>query len=147
MTDRSSTAERRELLRYASDGPWEVDSSYNADGSFGSGPDPDTGYDDYVIIDSKGQVLFGSENSDAKLIEVEYDDEGGADAWDQVARRDAALIVAAVNDYARHLDMEEVLAEVLRLIRVPEDGSDQSYLTAAMERARSLLTGDQLHGK
>lgn len=85
----------RKLALYASDGPWEIDSEWNEDGEYGGGPNPGRGYDDYLIIDAQGRTLFGSENSTAKMIEVEYDEDGGT-AWDQVARRNAEFIVACV---------------------------------------------------
>lgn len=86
----------REAAHYASDGPWEVDSERNEDGAYGGGPDHGTGYDDYIILDAQGRTLFGSENSTAKLIEEE-DSEDDVYAWDQVGKRNAAFIVAAVN--------------------------------------------------
>ncbi|MCT8003252.1 hypothetical protein NZL82_15355 [Sphingomonas sanguinis] len=86
----------REAARYASDGPWEIDSERNEDGAYGSGPDHGTGYDDYIILDAEGRTLFGSENSTAKLIEEEYS-EDDVYVWDQVGKRNAAFIVAAVN--------------------------------------------------
>ncbi|WP_193751746.1 hypothetical protein [Sphingomonas sanguinis] len=92
----SIPADLREAARYASDGPWEIDSERNEDGAYGGGPDHGTGYDDYLILDAQGRALFGSENSTAKLIEEEYS-EDGVYAWDQVGKRNAAFIVAAVN--------------------------------------------------
>jgi len=91
----------RQAAYCASDGPWEVDSEWNADGAYGGGPDHGTGYDDYLILDAQGRTLFGSENSTAKMIEEEHDEDGGT-AWDQVGKRNATFIVAAVN-YVRTL--------------------------------------------
>ena len=94
------------LLAAATPGPWETDSESN-DGAYGSGEDVHEGFKSYIMLDPKGQRLFDSLNSTAGAVEEDIGDEC-VTAWDEVARRNFALIAAAHN----------ALPELLRLARV-----------------------------
>lgn len=84
-----------ELAGKATPGPWEIDTEYDSDerckNYFIGAPVPNgTEY-------GRWATLFDSVNSDHKLIEEDYDEDGGS-AWDETARCNAELIVALVNN-------------------------------------------------
>lgn len=91
-----------EALRPLSDkagaGPWEVDTEPNEDGEYGSGPDPSTGYDDFMILAAEGGKILGTENATHKSIMEDGPDEyGHVCAWDHLGKGNADFLVACVN--------------------------------------------------
>lgn len=83
-------------LAKATPGPWVADDEEN-DGAYGSGPDARHGFKSSAIFGADDRKLFDAINSDAIMVEVEYD-ECGAYAWDETSRLNAALIVSAINN-------------------------------------------------
>lgn len=81
------------LAKAATAGPWEYDTEKN-EGDYGAGPDCSSGFDSYVIHDGKGQTLFDSLNSNAAVVQEDYDEDHFR-AWDEVAERNAKFIAAA----------------------------------------------------
>jgi len=145
MTDQTNpdtaVAEIEAALRYASDGPWEMDREYNEDGEYGAGPDPDRGYNDFIIMDAEGRSLFGSENSIAKVIEVESDDDGYVYAWDRVAERNAALIVALRNNAPTLLRLiSDLRAENARLAEVDRRCGKDNCMGQRVDGCRSWVS-------
>ena len=96
----------------ATKGPWECDTTHN-EGSYGAGEDVYEGFKSYTILSEDGKVLFDSLNSDAIEVHEEYD-EDGATAWDEIARRNAELIVAMRNALPDLLDAAERLERQVR---------------------------------
>lgn len=96
----------RGLLAKATKGPWEVDSEYDPDGAYGSGPDHDTGYHNYFVgaeVDGKWRTLMDTVNSDHKLIEDDRDEDGGR-SWDAIGHGNANLVAAAITALPALLD-------------------------------------------
>ena len=93
MTDIAAIAARCEA---ATKGPWESD-SMRSEGSYGTGEDIHEGFDTYKVTDEKGNVICDAYNSDVGEVHVEYD-EDGANAWDEVARRNTDFIAHARED-------------------------------------------------
>lgn len=94
----------RKLMASANPLPWEYDVEPNEDGEYGPGPDPSTGYDDFMILGSQGGKILGTENATHKLIEEDRADEDGyAPAWDAYGKANAELLVEAVNALPRML--------------------------------------------
>lgn len=89
----------KELEATATKGPWETDDT-ESDGEYGIGDDTHSGFRASTIEAPDGHggyvVLFDSLNSTASLIEEDHDEDGHI-AWDEVARKNAAFIVAARN--------------------------------------------------
>lgn len=76
-------------------GLWEVVDVDN-DGEYGGGPDPQTGFKSYAVVDEFGNTLFDSLNRDTKVTEIHEDgDDDGHSAWDERARVDLTLAAAA----------------------------------------------------
>ena len=107
MADKIDYDELERLLAAATPGPWFVETD-RSEGEYGSGPDTTVGYDAFQICaEGPGpyheqlRVLFDSHNSTvSEIAEESWSDEhgGGVDAWDAIAKANAALIVAAVNE-------------------------------------------------
>lgn len=95
MTTHTDTERLKAMEAAATKGPWECDTTHN-EGSYGAGEDVYEGFKSYTILSEDGKVLFDSLNSDAIEVHEEYD-EDGATAWDEIARRNAELIVAMRN--------------------------------------------------
>ena len=95
MTTHTDTERLKAMEAAAAKGPWECDTTHN-EGSYGAGEDVYEGFKSYTILSEDGKVLFDSLNSDAIEVHEEYD-EDGATAWDEIARRNAELIVAMRN--------------------------------------------------
>lgn len=83
------------LHQAATTGPWEPD-CVRYDGCYGAGEDVQEGYIGRRMFGPEGQDLFDSGNSDAACIHEEMD-EDGVYAWDEIAKRNFALIAAARN--------------------------------------------------
>jgi hypothetical protein len=112
------------LLAKASKLPWEIETEHDPDAEYGSGPDPDRGYDDFIVFDSIGQLLFGTATSDAKCIveEPHGDEDGYRLAWDETGKANVELIVEAVNA------LPDLIATIERLPSAAGEG----------ERAKAL---------
>jgi hypothetical protein len=85
----------------ATQGEWEIDNEHDDEGAYGASPDNGTGYHNYFIgaeVGGKWKTLLDTVNSDHKLINEDYDEDGGR-AWDVIGQANAALIVALVNAY------------------------------------------------
>lgn len=133
MTD--TIAELRELLAKATPGDWETDTE-RSEGEYGSGPDTSTGYDDFLIgadIGGKWATLLTTENSTAKLIEEDYDEDYHR-AWDAVGEANAKLIVAMRNALPALLDRVEAGVRAMR--HIEEVATDPVSTTAALEAIR-----------
>lgn len=112
MTTHTDTERLKAMEAAASKGPWECDTTHN-EGSYGAGEDVYEGFKSYTILSEDGKVLFDSLNSDAIEVHEEYD-EDGATAWDEIARRNAKLIVAMRNALPDLLDAAERLERQVR---------------------------------
>lgn len=89
------------LDRAATQGAWEVDSEYDNDALYSGGGGCGRGFKNYFIgtdIGGKWKTLLDTVNSDEKLINEDYDADGGS-AWDTVGEANTAFIVALVNAY------------------------------------------------
>jgi hypothetical protein len=129
--------------------PWSVDSTRN-EGEYGDGgPDPRSGFDSFVIMDSEGRALFDSLNRDGTLTEITEDGdayEGHFHAWDAAAKRDAEHVVRCVNAHddllaaatqAAHWIAQEMAAKGWPGERIanPPEGSHLFNLRAAIAKA------------
>lgn len=93
------------LAEKATPGVWEFDTEYDNDAVYSGGGGCGRGFMNYFIgvqvpdntEHGRWATLFDSVNSDHKLIEEDYDEDGGR-AWDETARCNAALIVALRNN-------------------------------------------------
>ena len=112
MTTHTDTERLKAMEAAATKGPWECDTTHN-EGSYGAGEDVYEGFKSYTILSEDGKVLFDSLNSDAIEVHEEYD-EDGATAWDEIARRNAELIVAMRNA------LPSLLAQIKALTVEPE---------------------------
>ena len=83
------------LSAAATPGTWETD-TLNSEGSYGSGDDTYEGYATTAIYDASGKVLFDALNSDAILVQEEWDEDGGS-AYDLTSAANAAFIITLVN--------------------------------------------------
>lgn len=102
-------AKLRELLAKATPGPWESDTIQN-EGNYGDGgPDCKTGFKSYAIYGAAGLALLDSLNSESAVVHEETDEDRHY-AWDEVARRNFALIAA----------MHEALPELLAIAEAVE---------------------------
>lgn len=109
MAERELIEQLKALDAGATKGPWEVDTEYC----------PDECCKNYFIgapvsngtEHGRWATLFDSVNSNHKLIETEYD-EDGATSWDETARRNAALIVYLRNSVPAIIAMSEELEAV-----------------------------------
>jgi hypothetical protein len=100
MNEAIEKLERLErLVAAATKIPWEVETEHDDDAEYGSGPDLERGYDNFIVFGGNNELLFGTATSDAKcIVEEPYGDEDGyVQAWDQTGKANAELIVAAVN--------------------------------------------------
>lgn len=105
--------------------PWSVETVRN-EGEYGSGPDTNTGFDSYAVLDANGRTLFDSLNSDvAEVHAVEHC--LGVDAWDDVARENLTMAAAA----------PDLLAALEGLLAVSVDTSPAELL--AMIAAREAI--------
>jgi hypothetical protein len=89
------------LDRAATQGVWEVDSEYDNEALYSGGGGCGRGFKNYFIgtdIGGKWKTLLDTVNSDEKLINDDYDGDGGS-AWDTVGEANSAFIVALVNAY------------------------------------------------
>ena len=133
LTDEQIDALEAALAK-ASKLPWEVETEHDPDAEYGSGPDPDRGFDDFIVFDGIGQLLFGTATSDAKcIVEEPYGDEDGyKQAWDETGKANADLIVAAVNA------LPAILSE-LRSLREPYEAGRQEGMREGLEEAARVL--------
>lgn len=89
----------------ATPGPWEIDTEYDGDALYSGGGGCGRGFKNYFIgaqvpnntEHGRWATLFDSVNSDHKLIEEDYDEDGSS-AWDETARRNAELIIVLRNN-------------------------------------------------
>lgn len=89
------------LSAAATQGEWEVDSEYDGDALYSGGGGCGSGFKNYFIgagVDGKWRTLFDTVNSDHKLIEEDYD-EDGKNAWDEIGRANTAFVATLVNAY------------------------------------------------
>jgi hypothetical protein len=112
--------ELKALLGKATPGPWEADSEKDEHGmrfaTMHAGAAP------YY-------ALFDSMNADYRVVSCErdYDEDGGADVWDETARRNFALIVAAVNTLPAFLELVDAAEQALRYIEGDETAHGRSF--------------------
>lgn len=85
------------LGKAGTQGEWGVD-TVQSEGEYGSGPDTHSGFHVSQILGPDGKTLFDAINSDACVVNEEYDDEGYCYAWDEVSGHNAALIVTMKNN-------------------------------------------------
>lgn len=129
-TDVAELVERlRKLVAEATPAPWELDTEYDPDALYSGGGGCGSGFKNYFIgaqvADGTEQgrwaTLFDSVNSDHKLVEEEYDEDGKS-AWDETARRNAETVVALVNAAPTLFDtIKRLLAENARLTAEREE--------------------------
>lgn len=86
-----------ELGKAATQGEWSAD-TVQSEGEYGSGPDTHSGFHVSAIFGPNGETLFDATNSEACLVNEEFDDEGYCYAWDETSGHNAALIVALKNN-------------------------------------------------
>lgn len=86
------------LSAAATPGTWDTD-TIKSEGSYGSGDDTYEGFGTTAIYDPSGKVLFDALNSDAILVQEEWDEGGFCHAYDLTSAANAAFIVALVNAY------------------------------------------------
>jgi len=101
MTSKLDPQELERLSKAATQGVWEVDSEYDNDALYSGGGGCGSGFKNYFIgadVGGKWKTLLDTVNSDHKLIEEEFD-EDGKHAWDVIGQANAAFIVALVNAY------------------------------------------------
>lgn len=101
MTDATKLADEIEALAAkATPGPWEVDSEYDNDALYSSGGGCGRGFKNFFIgadVGGKWMTLLDTQNSDHKLVEEEYDEDGST-VWDTIGSDNTALIVALRNN-------------------------------------------------
>jgi hypothetical protein len=111
-------AELDALLAKATPGEWEVDSEYDEDALYSGGGGCGSGFKNFFIgtdIGGKWRTLLDTQNSDHKLIEEDYD-EDGKNAWDSIGQANAALIAALRNKAPAMLTaLRQLQAENARL--------------------------------
>ena len=114
------------LAKHATQGPWEVDSEYDEDALYSGGGGCGQGFKNFFIgaeIAGKWQTLLDTVNSDHKLVEEEYDEDGKT-AWDGIGWGNTALIVELVNNLPTILAALRAAGEGWRLIETaPKDGT------------------------
>lgn len=123
-TDVAELVERlRKLVAEATPAPWELDTEYDPDALYSGGGGCGSGFKNYFIgaqvadgtEHGRWATLFDSVNSDHKLVEEEYDEDGKS-AWDETARRNAETVVALVNAAPTLFDtITRLLADNARL--------------------------------
>ncbi len=97
-------AEFERLAEKATKGPVDFD-TIESDGAYGVGDDCHHGFTTYAVVDANGKTIVDALNSDVGEVHVEHD-EDGTQAWDQIARQNAAFIAWCFNhrtDIARAL--------------------------------------------
>jgi len=101
MTNATKLADEIEALAAkATPGPWEVDSEYDNDALYSSGGGCGRGFKNFFIgadVGGKWMTLLDTQNSDHKLVEEEYDEDGST-VWDTIGSDNTALIVALRNN-------------------------------------------------
>jgi len=115
----------RELHKAATPGPWDAD-TLNSEGSYGSGGDTHEGFATTAIYDADGKVLLDALNSDAILVQEEWDEDGGR-AYDLTSAANASLIT-----YLRNA-VPDILALIEERDRLREE---VETLASDMSRAR-----------
>lgn len=108
--------------------PWHHD-TVKCEGSYGSGPNPSTGFDAYQLlayVNGKWLSICDSLNSDITVVEEDHD-EDGKNAWDESARHIFAFLAAANPE------------TVLTLIRSAVPLRDTGKLVSALEDTREAL--------
>lgn len=115
MTITPETIELLKRLEAAADvGPW--DSDYVAtEGSYGTGEDTHEGYDEFIVYNAKGDPIFSTENAEGGTIEVEYDEDGFKNAWNENSRRNIEFCKAARNHLRGLIEAAERLFEARRI--------------------------------
>lgn len=99
-------AELRDALAKATPGPWGVDSAYDDDAVYSGGGGCGRGFKNFFIgaeVRGKWATLLDSVNSDEKLIDEEYDEDGKS-AWDEIGRNNANFVAIARNNLPALLD-------------------------------------------
>ena len=82
------------LSEAATPGEWSAD-TIRSEGAYGSGDDTHEGFATTAIYSDDGKILFDALNSDAILVQEEWD----GHAYDLTSAANAAFIVALVNAY------------------------------------------------
>lgn len=96
----ASLVERlRKLEAKSTPAPWEVDSEYDHDAHYSGGGGCGCGFKNFFVgaeVNGQWKTLFDTVNSDLKLIEEDYD-EDGSNAWDSIGLANAELVAALRN--------------------------------------------------
>ena len=104
----------------ATPGVWETDSEYDDDALYSGGGGCGSGFKNYFIgtdVGGKWVTLLDTVNSDHKLVEEEYDEDGKT-AWDCIGQANTELIVTLVNLYrAGQLVLVPSVEDLLREAR------------------------------
>lgn len=93
-----AAAEFCDLAEKATRGPVDFD-TIDSDGAYGVGDDCRHGFSTYAVVDANGKTIVDALNSDVGEVHEEHD-EDGTQAWDQVARQNAAFIAWCFNHRA-----------------------------------------------
>lgn len=109
-----------ELAAKATPGPWEIDSEYDDDAHYSGGGGCGRGFKNFFIgvpVDGKWRTLLDSANSDHKLVEEDFDEDGRS-AWDSIGLANTSLTIELVNNLPAIIaaltakaDHDKVLAE------------------------------------
>ncbi|HVI92329.1 MAG TPA: hypothetical protein VM659_28830 [Dongiaceae bacterium] len=114
MTDLTAQEieELERLEKQADPGPWEMD-SFKTDGSFGTGEDIYEGFDEFYIVNAAGSKILttDTEGDNGGAVEVDYDDDGSMNAWNENSRRNVAFSVGFRNAAKRLLAMAKRLQD------------------------------------
>lgn len=144
----------------ATQGEWEID-TLNSEGTYGSGDDTREGFSTTAICDASGKVLFDALNSDAILVQEEWDEDGGS-AYDLTSAANARFVCTLVNLYRTgQLVVAPSVEEVAREIMLNRDNGgctvkdwtteerDNPHVAQAVRQARAILTsmGAKTDGK
>ena len=109
-----------DLAAKATPGPWEIDSEYDDDAHYSGGGGCGRGFKNFFIgapVDGKWRTLLDSANSDHKLVDEDFDEDGRS-AWDNIGLANASLTIELVNNLpaiiaalTAQADHDKVLAE------------------------------------
>lgn len=136
-----------QLSAAATQGEWIAD-TIQSEGSYGSGDDTHEGFATTAIYDASGKVLFDTLNSDAILVQDEWDEDGFHHAYDLTSAANAAFIVALVNAYRTGQLVavsDDAIERVARAIQGSYNASDPSEIlswSAISEHERNLYRRD-----
>lgn len=118
----------RQLMAKATPGPWEVDSEYDDDALYSGGGGCGRGFKNFFVgaeVDGRWRTLLDTVNSDHKLIEEDYDEDGKS-SWDAIGHANANLVAAAVNALPSLLNELEALRADLAPKPVMEGGAHEA---------------------